>query len=68
MASTESFVPSESALRRTLRRAEDGVTLNAVEAETLLHARGDHLERLLVAASRVRDAGLEQAGRPGVIT
>ncbi|MFD1210772.1 bifunctional FO biosynthesis protein CofGH [Arthrobacter sp. GCM10027362] len=68
MADSESFVPSESALRRALRRAEDGVTLNPAEAETLLHARGAHLDRLLAAASRVRDAGLEQAGRPGVIT
>ncbi|GER22331.1 FO synthase [Zafaria cholistanensis] len=68
MSAIESFVPSESALRRALRRAEDGVTLNAAEAETLLHARGGHLERLLAAASRVRDAGLEQAGRPGIIT
>jgi FO synthase len=33
-----------------------------------LHARGDDLDRLLAAASRVRDAGLEIAGRPGVIT
>jgi FO synthase len=44
------------------------VTLNNVEAETLLHARGAELDRLLAAASRVRDAGLEKAGRPGVIT
>src|ERR671926_286779 len=32
--------PSESALRRALTRAERGVTLDATEAETLLHARG----------------------------
>ncbi|MCG2623451.1 7,8-didemethyl-8-hydroxy-5-deazariboflavin synthase, partial [Arthrobacter sp. I2-34] len=68
MSDNESFVPSESALRRALRRAEDGVVLNEVEAETLLHARGEHLERLLAAASRVRDAGLQQAGRPGTVT
>ncbi|WP_133851296.1 bifunctional FO biosynthesis protein CofGH [Labedaea rhizosphaerae] len=60
--------PSESALRRALRRAEDGVTLDAVEAEVLLHARGDQLGRLSAAAARVRDAGLVEAGRPGVIT
>ncbi|WP_262106546.1 bifunctional FO biosynthesis protein CofGH [Arthrobacter sp. Marseille-P9274] len=68
MNENKPFVPSESAIRRSLRRAEDGVTLNAIEAETLLHARGENLERLLTAASRVRDAGLEKAKRPGVIT
>src|ERR671920_681922 len=64
--------PSESAVRRALARAERGVTLDAVEAETLLHARGlgegDPLDRLLAAAGRVRDAGLASAGRPGVVT
>ncbi|PKW16826.1 bifunctional FO biosynthesis protein CofGH [Saccharopolyspora spinosa] len=62
------FVPSESAIRRALRRAQDGVALDPVEAETLLHARGDQLDQLFAAASRVRDAGLAAAGRPGVIT
>ncbi|WP_249522811.1 bifunctional FO biosynthesis protein CofGH [Modestobacter marinus] len=64
--------PSDSALRRALVRAERGVTLDATEAETLLHARGlgagEPLDRLLSAASRVRDAGLASAGRPGVVT
>ncbi|HEV7725693.1 MAG TPA: bifunctional FO biosynthesis protein CofGH [Modestobacter sp.] len=64
--------PTDSALRRALVRAERGVTLDATEAETLLHARGlgagDPLDRLLSAASRVRDAGLASAGRPGVVT
>ncbi|WP_336713817.1 bifunctional FO biosynthesis protein CofGH [Arthrobacter sp. USHLN218] len=68
MSESKPFIPSDSALRRVLRRAEDGVSLDPVEAETLLHARGDYLERLLAAASRVRDAGLQQAGRPGIIT
>ncbi|MGD6979046.1 MULTISPECIES: bifunctional FO biosynthesis protein CofGH [Citricoccus] len=68
MSPTETFIPNESALRRAVRRAEDGVTLDALEAQTLLHARGEHLDRLLTAASRVRDAGLLEAGRPGVIT
>nr|WP_312880494.1 bifunctional FO biosynthesis protein CofGH [Actinokineospora xionganensis] len=61
-------VPAESALRRALRRARDGVTLDQVEAEVLLHARGEHLDDLYDTASRIRDAGLEAAGRPGVIT
>ncbi|MPZ82780.1 MAG: 7,8-didemethyl-8-hydroxy-5-deazariboflavin synthase, partial [Actinophytocola sp.] len=65
---TEGFVPSESAVRRALRRARDGVALDRTEAETLLHARGEQMDRLLEAASRVRDAGLESIGRPGVVT
>src|SRR3954462_11365044 len=64
--------PTESALRRALLGAERGVTLDAVEAETLLHARGlgdgQPLARLLTAASHVRDAGLASAGRPRVVT
>src|SRR3954447_15681141 len=77
-----SVVPSESALRRALVRAERGVRLDATEAETLLHARGlgdgEPLDRLLTRAppgrgagpapARVRDAGLASAGRPGVVT
>jgi FO synthase len=61
-------VPSASALRRTLARARDGKTLDPDEATILLHARGEDLDRLLQYASRTRDAGLESAGRPGVIT
>ncbi|MDQ1555118.1 MAG: synthase, partial [Actinomycetota bacterium] len=63
-----SFVPTASAISRALKRAETGVTVDATEAETLMHARGEQLDRLLVAAGRVRDAGLAKAGRPGVIT
>ena len=66
--SPESFIPTASAISRALKRAETGVTIDATEAETLMHARGAALDRLLAAASRVRDAGLERAGRPGVIT
>src|SRR6202012_4394961 len=60
--------PSASALRRTLARARDGKTLDPDEATILLHARGGDLPTLLSYASRTRDAGLEAAGRPGVIT
>lgn len=59
---------TESALRRALARARDGKTLDAAEAATLLQARGAGLDRLLEYASRLRDTGLEAAGRPGVIT
>ncbi|MGD0374930.1 MAG: bifunctional FO biosynthesis protein CofGH [Streptosporangiaceae bacterium] len=60
--------PSDSALRRSLARARDGKALDQAEAATLLHARGEQLTQLLGYASRTRDAGLEAAGRPGVIT
>jgi FO synthase len=60
--------PPASSVRRALARARDGKTLDAGEAATLLHARGEHLATLLGHASRVRDAGLAAAGRPGVIT
>ncbi|WP_159940556.1 MULTISPECIES: bifunctional FO biosynthesis protein CofGH [unclassified Nocardiopsis] len=60
--------PTPSAMRRALARARDGKALDVTEAEVLLHARGEDLETLLEHAGRVRDAGLEAAGRPGVIT
>jgi FO synthase len=61
-------VPSDSALRRALRRARDAAALDVTEASVLLAARGDQLEELMSIAGRVRDAGLEAAGRPGVVT
>ncbi|MFJ8946366.1 bifunctional FO biosynthesis protein CofGH [Streptomyces sp. NPDC102395] len=60
--------PTENSLRRALKRARDGVALDVSEAAVLLQARGAHLEDLAASAARVRDAGLEAAGRPGVIT
>ena len=60
--------PTASAMRRALHRAEQGVALDQGEAAVLLQARGEDLARLGEAAARVRDAGLEAAGRPGVIT
>jgi FO synthase len=60
--------PTPSAMRRALRRAADGVALDHAEAQVLLHARGEDLDRLLGAAAAVRDAGLASAGRPGVVT
>ena len=60
--------PSEAALRRALRRARDGKTLNADEAAVLLAARDGQLDELLGIAALVRDAGLVAAGRPGVVT
>ena len=55
-------------MRRALRRARDGVALDVTEATVLLAARGDDLVDLCTSAARVRDAGLVEAGRPGVVT
>jgi FO synthase len=57
-----------AAMRRVLRRAAEGLPLDVAEAALLLTARGTALDVLLDAASRIRDAGLDLAGRPGVIT
>ena len=56
---------SSAALRRVLRRARDGVALNADEAAIAMSARGEDLADLCASAARVRDAGLRSAGRSG---
>jgi FO synthase len=61
-------LPSGGALRRVLARARDGKALDHAEAAALLQARGDQLGELLGYAARTRDAGLQRAGRPGIIT
>ncbi|NUT34982.1 MAG: bifunctional FO biosynthesis protein CofGH [Hamadaea sp.] len=55
-------------MRRALHRAREGRGLDRTEAEILLTARGDDLEQLFAVAGAVRDAGLRDAGRPGVVT
>jgi FO synthase len=60
--------PTANAMRRALKRARDGVALDVAEAAVLLQARGADLEDLAASAARVRDAGLEAAGRAGIIT
>jgi FO synthase len=55
-------------MRRALRRASDAATLNIDEISVLLEARDEALTQLCEAAARVRDAGLIELGRPGVIT
>ena len=55
-------------MRRVLRRARDGVTLNPAEAAALMAARGEQLAELTAIAGRVRDAGIDAAGRPRTIT
>ncbi|MEJ5913027.1 bifunctional FO biosynthesis protein CofGH [Pseudokineococcus sp. 1T1Z-3] len=61
-------IPTPAQLRRALARARDGKALDAGEAEVLLHARGEDLAALQAVATRVRDAAMERAGRPGVVT
>ncbi|MEV4136492.1 bifunctional FO biosynthesis protein CofGH [Dactylosporangium sp. NPDC049742] len=57
-----------NAMRRALRRAADGRALDVTEAAVLLTARDQALDDLLAVAGAVRDAGLADAGRPGVVT
>jgi FO synthase len=60
-----SAAPGAAAIKRVLRRARDGVALNAAEAAIAMTARGDDLADLCASAARVRDAGLESSGRRG---
>src|SRR3954466_1146230 len=59
---------STNSMRRALARAADGKSLDLDEATVLLGARGDELAVLCATAARVRDQGLTDAGRPGVVT
>ena len=52
------MAPTSNGMRRALRRASDGVTLDRAEAAVLLEARGDDLATLMATAAAVRDAGL----------
>jgi FO synthase len=67
-ASGQASGVTASGMRRALARARDGKPLDPDEATVLLHARGEDLAALTGYAGRIRDAGLEGAGRPGVIT
>ena len=64
----ESSGVSDAGMRGALARLGDGEPLDRADAEILLRARGGDLETLLSYARRTRDAGLDAAGRPGVIT
>ena len=55
-------------MRRALKRADDGKTLDATEVEVLLAASGESLRALMATAARVRDQGLADAGRAGIVT
>ncbi|GAA1878833.1 bifunctional FO biosynthesis protein CofGH [Asanoa iriomotensis] len=60
--------PTAASIRRALARAADGKALDQGEAADLMAARGDALDELLSIAGGIRDAGLRDAGRPGVVT
>jgi FO synthase len=55
-------------MRRALKRADDGKTLDPAEVEVLLAASGEALQSLMATAARVRDQGLADAGRSGIVT
>ena len=59
---------TEASIRRALKRAADGKAIDAGEATALLSAAGPLFDDLLAVAGGVRDAGLREAGRPGVVT
>ncbi|MFC4629940.1 7,8-didemethyl-8-hydroxy-5-deazariboflavin synthase CofG [Promicromonospora alba] len=69
-AADQPQAPDRPVLEAALDRLEDGggSTPDRADAEVLLHARGADLDRLLAVASTMRDTGLQEAGRPGVIT
>ncbi|MFD2764150.1 bifunctional FO biosynthesis protein CofGH [Micromonospora eburnea] len=68
MVDRSDSAPTEATVRRALRRAATGRALDVAEAGALLTARGTALDELLRIAGEVRDAGLREAGRPGVVT
>jgi FO synthase len=55
-------------MRRVLARARDGKALDEAEAMVLLGACGRDLDALFESSTRVRDAAMVAAGRPGVVT
>jgi len=59
---------TDKAMRRALARTRDGKALDEAEALVLLGARGADLDPLFEASTRVRDAAMVAAGRPGVVT
>ena len=68
-SSPSGTTPSAEAVEEALGRVETSpYAVRRTDAETLLHARGPQLDRLLAVAGAVRDEGLARAGRPGVIT
>ncbi|MCZ4590201.1 bifunctional FO biosynthesis protein CofGH [Rhodococcus opacus] len=61
-------ISTEREIARAVNRAEAGKSIDLDEAAALLAARGPLLVRLMAVAARIRDAGLESANRPDVLT
>ena len=57
-----------TALHDALTRLESARSVDPADAELLFSARGADLERLLSVASVLRDQGLADSGREGIIT
>ena len=57
-----------TALHDALTRLESARSVDPADAELLFSARGADLERLLSVASALRDQGLADSGREGIIT
>jgi len=70
MGTDEQTAPeiNDREIARALSRAGRGQSLDPTEAVALLAARGERLRELCDLASRLRDQGLADDGRPGVIT
>jgi FO synthase len=60
--------PTVAETHRAVARVVAGKPVNADEAAALLAARGNELDQLCGAAVRIRDLGLADAGRPGIVT
>jgi FO synthase len=60
--------PTEAETTRAVARVVAGKPVDHGEATALLAARGDDLDRLCAAAAQIRDLGLADAGRPGIVT
>jgi FO synthase len=63
-----SMRPNDRQVARAVARVEAGKSIDLSEAQALLAASGGLLDRLMVVARRVRDAGLSDVGRSGVVT
>ena len=60
--------PTGAESRRAVTRVVAGKPVDVDEVVALLAARGEDLDRLCDAAARIRDLGLADAGRPGIVT
>jgi FO synthase len=68
MTSSLPMAPTPAETRRAVARVVAGKTVDVDEVVALLAASGEDLDRLCAAAARVRDAGLAEAGRAGIVT